>query len=162
MTSARDGRTALYRLYDADGRLLYVGITSSPSQRWQRHAHGKTWWHLVADKKVEWFLTRERALAAETMASATEHPIYDRSSRFGGRWWDVPCSDFDDAALCADALVRLRKDLEGGAFPPGTYLAPAKVARAYGSTAAAFSQAMYALYREGALERRGNCYGVPK
>lgn len=30
-------RTALYRLYDAGDRLLYIGISNNPEARWARH-----------------------------------------------------------------------------------------------------------------------------
>jgi predicted GIY-YIG superfamily endonuclease len=31
-------RTALYRLRDADGRLLYIGIAKDPERRWKHHS----------------------------------------------------------------------------------------------------------------------------
>ena len=36
--------TALYRLYDDDGELLYVGITDSPGTRMAQHKAQKAWW----------------------------------------------------------------------------------------------------------------------
>ncbi|WP_443067521.1 GIY-YIG nuclease family protein [Streptomyces sp. NBC_01426] len=37
----------MYRLYDAEGRLLYVGITMNLQQRLADHRRQKFWWHLV-------------------------------------------------------------------------------------------------------------------
>ncbi|MFD3762092.1 GIY-YIG nuclease family protein [Streptomyces sp. NPDC058622] len=39
--------TAVYRLYDAEERLLYVGITMNVKQRFADHQRLKFWWHLL-------------------------------------------------------------------------------------------------------------------
>lgn len=72
-------RTALYRLYDANGGLLYVGITYNPEQRWDAHRSDKTWWPEVASKVVEWYDTRPEALTAELDAIRTELPLHNRA-----------------------------------------------------------------------------------
>lgn len=72
-------RTALYRLYDADDRLLYVGITTSPKHRWGAHARDKTWWGEVARKDVEWFERRKSAERIEKIEIEEERPIYNRT-----------------------------------------------------------------------------------
>jgi len=36
--------TALYRLYDAAGRLLYIGATFYPRTRMSQHRRTKSWW----------------------------------------------------------------------------------------------------------------------
>lgn len=36
--------TALYRLADADGVLLYVGVATDPWKRFLQHAATKRWW----------------------------------------------------------------------------------------------------------------------
>jgi hypothetical protein len=73
-----EGRTALYRLYDADERLLYVGITADPEYRWTQHAKDKEWWPSVARKSVEWFEARGRAASAEISTIRQELPQYNR------------------------------------------------------------------------------------
>lgn len=60
------GRTAVYRLFDIDGRLLYVGISNNPHARWRSHAHTKPWWGDVVTREIEWHPTREGAEQAET------------------------------------------------------------------------------------------------
>lgn len=74
-------RTALYRHYDADNVLLYVGISSNPFARNRAHK-GAEW----ADRAVrftgEWFDSRAEALAAERRAVREENPEFNRH-RYG-------------------------------------------------------------------------------
>lgn len=70
-------RTALYRLFDAEGRLLYVGIAFDPPDRWRGHAREKSWWPDVVERRVEWHETRHAAGAAEISAIQTEKPLYN-------------------------------------------------------------------------------------
>lgn len=70
-------RTALYRLYDKNGVLLYAGIAVDPRNRWGQHARTKPWWPRVVVKEVEWHDTRIEALAAESVAIAVEKPLYN-------------------------------------------------------------------------------------
>src|SRR5690242_14803913 len=77
MAAAPKGRTALYRLYDAEDNLLYIGIAATPEQRWSTHASNKRWWPSVAGKVVEWHPTRAGAAAAEIAAVQDENPRYN-------------------------------------------------------------------------------------
>jgi predicted GIY-YIG superfamily endonuclease len=70
-------RTALYRLYDADDVLLYVGITKNTVQRWSQHSKTKPWWRKVAKREVTWFDSRPDALLAEHRAIVAEHPLHN-------------------------------------------------------------------------------------
>lgn len=45
---AGPGGDFLYRLYDAEMNLLYVGYTWNPFSRWTAHSRSKPWWHEVA------------------------------------------------------------------------------------------------------------------
>jgi predicted GIY-YIG superfamily endonuclease len=72
-------RTALYRLYDANGKLLYVGITNDTERRWSDHSSDKSWWPDVTERTVEWFATRPAAEAAEIQAIKTEKPRRNRA-----------------------------------------------------------------------------------
>lgn len=74
-------RTALYRLFDTDDRLLYVGISSNPKERLKAHAADKPWWPEVASREIEWFPSREQAAAAEVAAIRTEQPIHNHQHR---------------------------------------------------------------------------------
>jgi predicted GIY-YIG superfamily endonuclease len=71
-------QTALYRLFDAEGRLLYVGITFNPDNRWAEHATSKSWWPDVTEKRIEWHGSRTDAVAAEVAVIAAELPLYNK------------------------------------------------------------------------------------
>lgn len=67
----------LYRLYDASGNLLYIGVTSNTKLRWADHRATRWWWTQVAHKRFEEFECRVDALAAERIAIRTEKPLYN-------------------------------------------------------------------------------------
>ena len=74
--------TCLYRLYDASGRLLYAGITSTPARRWKEHrTEHREWWPQVAETRVVWFLERSHALHAERDAVRTELPFHNDEAK---------------------------------------------------------------------------------
>ncbi|MGW5197337.1 GIY-YIG nuclease family protein [Streptomyces spiralis] len=70
-------RTALYRLRDASGSLLYVGISEDPLRRWAEHSKDKRWWPLVTAFTLRWFDSRNRALIAEARAIRAERPLHN-------------------------------------------------------------------------------------
>lgn len=70
-------RTALYRLYDADDALLYVGIAFELSRRYNQHRKTKAWWPEVARKEVCWYEDRTQAEQAEVAAIRSEKPRYN-------------------------------------------------------------------------------------
>lgn len=73
-----DGKqTALYRFFDAQGSLLYVGIANDPRTRWSSHKGEKRWWGEVATKTLDWFTTREEAERVEESAIVNERPRYN-------------------------------------------------------------------------------------
>lgn len=73
--------TTLYRLRDADGALLYVGISQSAMRRLGEHAASKSWWDEVARVDVEHFATRAEAVAAEWRAIGDENPRHNIDRR---------------------------------------------------------------------------------
>lgn len=75
------GKTALYRLFDTDGTLLYIGISHDPARRWRQHAKVKGWWPLVARQSVTWLDERIKATAAEAEAIRTERPRFNVTHR---------------------------------------------------------------------------------
>jgi hypothetical protein len=70
-------RTALYRLFNSEGRLLYVGIAFNPRARWLGHSSTKSWWEQVDRREVEWHETRSAALGAEAEVIVNERPLYN-------------------------------------------------------------------------------------
>lgn len=71
------GRTALYRHFDADGKLLYVGISLSPTYRLSQHRDASLWFTQIVRVEIAWFDTREGAMAAEQSAIQAEKPLHN-------------------------------------------------------------------------------------
>lgn len=76
-------RTAVYRLYDEDEELLYVGVAIEPRVRFRQHRLDKPWWPRVAAREIEWFDSRAEALAVEGLAIVRELP---RHNQAGAQW----------------------------------------------------------------------------
>lgn len=70
-------RTALYRHFDAEGRLLYVGISECLGERDRQHAATAHWHGDVARTETQWCLSREHALALERVAIQFEAPAHN-------------------------------------------------------------------------------------
>lgn len=76
-TEATDQRqAAVYRLYDANGALLYIGSSYNPERRYRDH-YPKPWWPLVARRVEEWHPSKEAAYVAEMAAIAAEAPVHN-------------------------------------------------------------------------------------
>lgn len=67
----------LYRHFDKDGALLYVGISLNAVQRLAQHRDASHWFADIASVKVEWFADRKEALAAERAAITAENPQHN-------------------------------------------------------------------------------------
>lgn len=70
--------TAVYRIFDNSGRLLYIGMGDGRA-RLKSHLRSKPWRHDIDQDKivVTWFDTRVEATEAETRAIQTERPVYN-------------------------------------------------------------------------------------
>lgn len=68
--------SCVYRLYAANGDLLYVGMTRNPAGRIPFHKR-KPWGQLIDRHTIEWFPDRESAKAAERSAIHHENPIHN-------------------------------------------------------------------------------------
>lgn len=53
--------TSVYRYYDRDGVLLYVGITNRGQERNREHFKSKDWWRFVARQDVSHYASRGEA-----------------------------------------------------------------------------------------------------
>jgi len=70
-------RCALYRHYDANGVLLYIGISDNPVSRGKDHAKYSRWVQYAARIEAVWLDSREEAEAAERVSIAAEKPIFN-------------------------------------------------------------------------------------
>lgn len=67
----------VYRLYDVDDALLYVGITSQGMVRLANHASTADWWPQVAVITIVHCPDRRTALDLEHIAIEEEDPVYN-------------------------------------------------------------------------------------
>lgn len=70
-------KTILYRYFDDQRRLLYVGITGSFQKRAAQHERGAPWVSEATRVTLEHFPDRESARIAERMAIESEYPKFN-------------------------------------------------------------------------------------
>lgn len=70
-------RSCVYRLYDAAGDLLYIGISTNPLGRISQHRSKRPWGKEIVRDEVEWFDGREAAKDAERWAIHFENPRHN-------------------------------------------------------------------------------------
>lgn len=120
--TVRVGAHSVYRMFDAEGALLYVGCTAQWPLRLDQHRVGRPWWQDVATVTIESFPSREDALDAESRAIEVEHPLHnaDRSAvakENWGRRLDAQKSAhargvYCDEVVCAACRPRRRAEYE--------------------------------------------------
>lgn len=70
--------TTLYRILDAQGQLLYVGMSGRLYlDRFYEHEDDKPWWREARTIQLTHYSTRREALEAELFAIQTERPRYN-------------------------------------------------------------------------------------
>ena len=67
----------LYRHFDANDNLLYVGVSSRISQRIKEHSIHSSWWQNVSKITLEHFEIRKEVLEAERNAIIAEQPKHN-------------------------------------------------------------------------------------
>jgi predicted GIY-YIG superfamily endonuclease len=72
-----DGETVLYRHFDKDSALLYVGVSMSGMRRLSEHRDHSPWFRDIARVEMEYFSTRAEALEAERKAIIAEKPRHN-------------------------------------------------------------------------------------
>lgn len=98
--------TILYRVFDAQDRLLYVGIAYSIFLRLAQHNDSAGWAHHAVKITLERFSGREAAVAAESEAIRTEDPVWNSTGRPVRRylqWMAAYPNNPDD--IDVDALI---------------------------------------------------------
>lgn len=78
-------RCALYRQYDDQGVLLYVGISTDLATRRRAHVKASVWVQFASVESSIWFDSVEVAMAAEQDAIVNERPIFNIVHADAGR-----------------------------------------------------------------------------
>jgi hypothetical protein len=73
----------LYRFFDSEGRLLYVGISKFFEARLKQHYRNSSWFFESVTCTLEHFDTREQVEQAESLAIKTENPIHNKAGKPG-------------------------------------------------------------------------------
>ena len=86
----------VYRLYDQEGRLIYVGCTHDLYKRLKFHQKHQWWYPQIARIVTETHPSRSAALNAETRIRDTEHPRWNIEGRWmkRGNWNNQMFSDY--------------------------------------------------------------------
>lgn len=106
-------RTVLYRHYDRNAVLLYVGITNHALNRLSNHRTGSSWFENVACSTYEWFNTRAGALAAERRAIENEKPLFNEQyGRFHKKRDDGLITSTEAAEMLGILPGQLRIDVQ--------------------------------------------------
>lgn len=74
-------KTYVYRLWDAQKELLYVGISKSLMTRIDQHAKGKSWADEIDSVTAKAYASRDAARAAEIQAIRSENPKHNIMDR---------------------------------------------------------------------------------
>lgn len=69
---------ALYRFWNSENQLLYVGISKTFYDRMNSHANHSAWVTQAVRTTIEWYDSRKEVEAAEKVAIQTEGPIYNK------------------------------------------------------------------------------------
>lgn len=81
----------LYRFFDSEGRLLYVGISKFFEARLKQHYRNSSWFFDSHSVTLEHFETREQVEHAESIAIKTESPMHNKAGLPG---WESPLNHF--------------------------------------------------------------------
>jgi predicted GIY-YIG superfamily endonuclease len=111
----------VYRQFDADGKLLYVGTTSNVKKRMIEHG-ASPWMSRVHRFTVEEFPDREKALYAEKLAVMNERPECNTV-------WRPNLAEDGEAMTVAQRKAKERKaKRDAGLVPVEIWVPASKVA----------------------------------
>lgn len=88
----------LYRFFDSQGTLLYVGISGNWMARLKSHAKTADFYSAVAGMTIERFPDRESVVAAELEAIESENPLFNRADNPNYRTWQTHFRELLDMA----------------------------------------------------------------
>jgi len=73
--------TELYRHFDENNKLMYVGISLNTFTRLGQHRDHSKWFKQIKYVKIEHYPTRQDAMTAEKTAIKTENPMFNIALR---------------------------------------------------------------------------------
>lgn len=97
---------ALYRHFNADGTLLYIGISINPLMRTRLHSVNSDWRLDIATITVQWFSDKATALEAERAAIAKEKPLHNGAPR--GKKPQAKGGTADNSALLSKIYAHIK------------------------------------------------------
>lgn len=118
---------AVYRCWDSDGVLLYVGCSKTPEKRWLHWRQNKAadWPLWTTRREVEWFPDERVGRAAESAAIRDERPLFNVR---GNDAHDNSRAGIRDERELLDGRVqieyRVRDDGSGDGLPFRTIVGP--------------------------------------
>lgn len=91
----------VYRCYDRDGLLAYVGCTSNLQIRLATHSAGSWWAPSIVKVSAKVYPTKDIARAVERAAIKTQHPRWNVMSRWSSRhgWTEQIWRDYYRAVV---------------------------------------------------------------
>jgi hypothetical protein len=89
----------LYRFFDSDDRLLYVGMSMHAARRASQHRHDKAWWPDVARMEVE-----HRDVSVDEMRALEAEAIYTDTPKHNGKVGRPAIGDRIELRLPPDVL----------------------------------------------------------
>jgi predicted GIY-YIG superfamily endonuclease len=105
-------KTYVYRLWNAQKELLYVGISKSLMTRIDQHDKGKEWGAEIDEVTAKSYSSRDSARTAEIQAIKKENPKYNIQDRgpvnffaLSRQQWDA--MDEEQRLLTADVVKKL-------------------------------------------------------
>ena len=99
-------KTALYRHFNKDNELLYVGISLNALNRLAQHKDHSHWFNNITNVQIEQFETRELALKAEREAVLKENPKHNIKLRMPAKQIKV----MEEQAIKENIFERSRKE----------------------------------------------------
>jgi hypothetical protein len=106
--------TTLYRLYDGNHVLLYIGATECLARRLHQHKKTQPWWENVAHMEVQEFASNSMAYDHERTAIIEEKPlhnvVHNRGIRSSTRYVDRPRFWEDKSAVITARIPVALKD----------------------------------------------------
>lgn len=149
------GRTALYRYFDSNGELLYIGVSIDPDGRLKAHRDNREPWVGAAVRRtVEWHDSRPLALAAEEDAIKAECPRYNGKHNYDDAPFDPSSWPRVTGFRKVPAVAELmRAEVTSGRWAPGQRIPSLRtLGEAAGASPRIVSKASTQLQSEGLLD----------